>query len=1443
SLLLLNYLVRNGSERVVTSAREHIYDLRSLENYTYVDEFGKDQGINVRHKVRELIEFIQDDDKLRDERKKAKKNKDKYVGMSSDAMGMRFGGGGWEDTPRWKKDEFGDWDPDRGGGGGGGGGSGSGGGGGNAWSGGGRQRGFEDSNNSDDCERYDSDTDSGPQKSKAREYKDKDSDSLDSTDKREKSKPSTPSKHKPVIKKIDLGAAANYGKDSNSSNSSPLKNNLNNVHQSTPTSGSEDLFGEIVAGRMTATEAPEGDEDFNPRASETPVPVSADFGDFTSAFGKIAVSKTRVMSIDNSLKASFTTLYYVINVVYLWLDCGQQSNADLLSGLGSFPSVSNSNNLNASVLDTNINSTVPCSPETQGAVVSSSPSSSQDLAYGCNGCNSVLEVRDYQSKKEVARNVKRPQELGEEILLTLTSVNWSSSCEDLEILKELLVSLLEYFPGPLTPQRFSGIDVGVYDKINCTLYVSIFEELLNKYSNNWSLHLKKLVERALVESNDVVLFAESLALLSNFVKEASGISGKLLFVVDLLTKLIQSYDFSCSFLILCKMMSYNDDGIDYRLILNDFIQNIFSLPSKVANKLRENTPSLFMVNTYIKILCCHLGRCVQFLSYAHKHNVKFCILPLTTLLEKVVNHVDINNAGSLSFLLLVFDCWSSDVDYMFVVQSMLECMRRPFVEKLAVTILRVCQNPLSVCRILGNIIYKSKDWKYYLCVKIPLLSCYDWKDPLMLQNLFGYLEIIPCSHEQKCSKCKREVLGELAVKLANVWGDRSAINHSSLEQHIYISQAFILCVKSCCSLSNHSNYKFQIQTKLFSGVPVHLASPHEIVRAIGMVTIEIAANLLYTEAASDKPTLDFDYSGMTDDSLNVVSNLRQLCSMQFQNQRNSTDEMKTNFVESEKSVHENELSKGNNMLTQLERECQLVGVDIMDDRLDVGEETVSKLKTNRLKLISKQCNETKLDLSKKKGSSKIPVSDLDSDDDDDDTEESNDYSNVNTSKQPKYLRDLLEGLLETNDADKFTQSLETCEKLVLAQLPDDDESLGIELIDVLISIEEKFYVENFESLRISALIAVVTVYPAVSAEYICSQFNHGFGKYTISQRILMLDVLMGAAKKLSNLANPKPEKQTEPPALTADIVKTRIEKNTRRFGSAPKHSQITHKNRFSGVVGSFFFPLLHDFGRSKGSFWYNDDLSNADKDYLILTHILRTLHVITMCAVNTPSCAQRGKELLNIVWSLRYHCEAKVRLELMCCVRSVLLSVPKVLLQAELQDQVLECSLWLKDSASTIPGKDTLMNSAIIAPSLVPLTPASANATQLPPSSSSNTNTAAPPIGSTWTNSGNLNINIDNLSITGNKNARSGNAPSMNQMAFSSPTSPIHSLSPQPQIQGFMPAAVPVGNSVGNSVGLGMLPPTHRPMQPMLHGMQHPAAPLPGQAPLVNQQTFFPAFK
>jgi hypothetical protein len=74
---------------------------------------------------------------------------------------------------------------------------------------------------SDDGDNYESDSERGTQTRRGREYRDKDSDSLDSTEKRDynNSKPGTPARTKPSaanVKKIDLGAAAHYGKDPSS---------------------------------------------------------------------------------------------------------------------------------------------------------------------------------------------------------------------------------------------------------------------------------------------------------------------------------------------------------------------------------------------------------------------------------------------------------------------------------------------------------------------------------------------------------------------------------------------------------------------------------------------------------------------------------------------------------------------------------------------------------------------------------------------------------------------------------------------------------------------------------------------------------------------------------------------------------------------------------------------------------------------------------------------------------------------------------------------------------------------------------------------------------------------------------------------------------------------------------------------------------------------------
>lgn len=44
--------MKNGSERVVDDARSHIATIKMLRNFYYVDEKGKDQGLNGKRRVR-----------------------------------------------------------------------------------------------------------------------------------------------------------------------------------------------------------------------------------------------------------------------------------------------------------------------------------------------------------------------------------------------------------------------------------------------------------------------------------------------------------------------------------------------------------------------------------------------------------------------------------------------------------------------------------------------------------------------------------------------------------------------------------------------------------------------------------------------------------------------------------------------------------------------------------------------------------------------------------------------------------------------------------------------------------------------------------------------------------------------------------------------------------------------------------------------------------------------------------------------------------------------------------------------------------------------------------------------------------------------------------------------------------------------------------------------
>ncbi|KAJ3413507.1 Epsin-3, clathrin recruitment and traffic between the Golgi and endosome [Chytridiales sp. JEL 0842] len=92
ALQLLEYLIKNGSERVIDHARDHVYELKALKNFNFIDDKGKDQGINVRQRAKEIADLLNDTEKIKEERQKARENKAKYKGVSSTEA--RYGGFG-----------------------------------------------------------------------------------------------------------------------------------------------------------------------------------------------------------------------------------------------------------------------------------------------------------------------------------------------------------------------------------------------------------------------------------------------------------------------------------------------------------------------------------------------------------------------------------------------------------------------------------------------------------------------------------------------------------------------------------------------------------------------------------------------------------------------------------------------------------------------------------------------------------------------------------------------------------------------------------------------------------------------------------------------------------------------------------------------------------------------------------------------------------------------------------------------------------------------------------------------------------------------------------------------------------------------------------------------------------------------------------------------------
>ena len=88
SLVLLDHLIKYGNERVSQQCKENIFAIQTLKDFQYVED-QKDQGFNVREKAKQLVALLKDDERLRNERRKAHEGRERYVRQ---AVGMDSNG-------------------------------------------------------------------------------------------------------------------------------------------------------------------------------------------------------------------------------------------------------------------------------------------------------------------------------------------------------------------------------------------------------------------------------------------------------------------------------------------------------------------------------------------------------------------------------------------------------------------------------------------------------------------------------------------------------------------------------------------------------------------------------------------------------------------------------------------------------------------------------------------------------------------------------------------------------------------------------------------------------------------------------------------------------------------------------------------------------------------------------------------------------------------------------------------------------------------------------------------------------------------------------------------------------------------------------------------------------------------------------------------------------
>ncbi|XP_015113157.1 telomere length regulation protein TEL2 homolog [Diachasma alloeum] len=915
----------------------------------------------------------------------------------------------------------------------------------------------------------------------------------------------------------------------------------------------------------------------------------------------------------------------------------------------------------------------------------------------------VNKCKLYTCIKE-SKNIKRVEmeEAGKQLLDTL---NWLKPFNSEKSLDQLENDIWQYtkFLEKSIIWEIDNKPTGSESNVDKSLYGKIIRAFLSTFDENFSILKERLntsIENLMiVKGSNFLMLHELLASITEYLKESMN-EDAVEFMILMLEKILKSDALVSSIVSACKIKSANElKREEYEKARRDYIQIVISLPVKVSNKVKgRQICETFSINNFSKIISFQIIGTITLLNEELNRDTAVCdVKALSLLISKLLSNFESENFVELIEIMIHLSLEDKN-SLRSLVQDILMNISRASIASIALLFLENIENPNDVEKILG-VLMKHENWKFILMKKFLFFSYFN-NDKIII-NLINCL---------LCEDSEQNFIN-LIIKLLDIWGDRSALNHTTLEQQEFITKIILLLMKKVNGKLKPME-KDSIQELLFSGTSAHLESIQVEIRAIGMITGELIVNY-FNEP--DRPKLKYDYDSMPKEGVNIVCKLKKFFNEKCDN---------SYYCSSYKNITSEAL------IIKLGVKSKIL---LANDEINIDNKEMNDT-TNSNNNNDDNDDDVKNNRSEFCPSNYANDDSLDSDDDLIPYDMSNDRKSCENHR-PMYLRELKEILVDSTvntDPRIFAESLECCEKLLMSQLPNDDASLALELLSIISKLTEITYVKNFNILKFKACVTITKIYPKISAEYLCREFHATVGSHSVNDRLFFLNVLAEAARQLSKVEvnnetmndkemyfkNIKRKSQIQSVSkpiislfvnsdigkkvetlyddddfeiskhLDAEkcmtivenekIIAQRIKSKTKVFAHPSKRS-LTTINQFNDVASYFFYPLFYGIRTRDENNIFNTPKHFEDHSNLLLINFIKTLSTIMVAAENCIVAPKMARELLEFAWNMRFHEQAMVR----CCViesiAAVIVAVSKSNFTGVIFDLLLELRIWLMD--------------------------------------------------------------------------------------------------------------------------------------------------------------------